>query len=233
MRRTVVLVAAVAAGFAAAASPARATGECRGLKVCVPVTGPWVVVRSSRHSLPPRVEYQVTCPRGYLAAGLDAELSDRAIDIAFLARTGSPVNPGISTSRAVVFVATYVGFSLRAATFRPRVGCAPSSGGGGRVPASASVFSPGRPTIRRVATVPIRQGSQRVSRSCAPGERLVGASHALGFPTRLPPSRSMLASLTDAQTIRGEGLVVSIRAGFALARVPAVVQVGLVCAEGR
>lgn len=236
MKRVLPLLALGAAALAVGASPATAryaTNECRGLKVCVPIEGPWVVVRPGRNALPPRVEYQLTCPRGFVVAGLDAELSDRAIDIAFLARTGSPVNPGISTSRAVVFVATYAGFSRSAVTFKPHAGCAPSAGGGGRLPASVSIFGPSRPTIRRVATVPVRHGGQRVVKSCRPGERLIAASHAIGFLTPKPPSRSVVASVTDAQAVRGDGVVVSVRAGVGLGRAPAVVQAGVVCAEGR
>src|SRR5581483_5204528 len=106
LARTLALPAFAGAVLAAGASPAQATSECRALPVCVPVSGPWVVVPAGRGAPRPRVEYQLSCPRGYVVGGLDAELSDPAIDIAFLATLGSPVNPGISTSRAAVFVAS-------------------------------------------------------------------------------------------------------------------------------
>ena len=146
-----VAVATLAVGAAPAASTPR---ECQGLMVCVPVKGPWVVVPTAQ-SVPRRqVEYQLSCPRGYVVGGLDAELSNRAIDVSFLGKVGSPVNPGITTSRAAVFIATYVGASARAASFRPHVGCIPGSGGG-RVPTADNAFRPGQPLVRRVLTAMI------------------------------------------------------------------------------
>ena len=75
------------------ASSAGGANECDGLMVCVPVAGPWVVVPISGGVPRPRVEYQLTCPRGHIVGGLDARLSDRAIDVNFLGTLGSPVNP--------------------------------------------------------------------------------------------------------------------------------------------
>ena len=72
--------------------------------VCVPVAGPWVVVPASTGENRARVEYQLTCPRGHVVGGLDARLSVRGIDVSFLGRLGSPVNPGITTSRSAVFL---------------------------------------------------------------------------------------------------------------------------------
>ena len=100
------LIMAAAAALVLAL-PAGAANECAGLQVCVPVAGPWVVVPAPTAVPRTRVEWQVTCPRNHVAGGLDARLSVRAIDVAFLGSLGSPVNPGISTSRSVVFVATY------------------------------------------------------------------------------------------------------------------------------
>ena len=97
------------------AAPAGGADECEGLMVCVSVPGPWVVVPTGSSVPRPKVEYQLTCPRGYIVGGLDARLSHRAIDVGFLGRLGSPVNPGISTRRSVVFVASYVGGTAAAA----------------------------------------------------------------------------------------------------------------------
>jgi len=82
---------AVAAAFLVAvagmgAAPAAATNECRGLQVCVRVAGPWVVVPAALTTSRPSVDFQLSCPRGYVIGGLDAELSDRAIDIDFLGK---------------------------------------------------------------------------------------------------------------------------------------------------
>ena len=193
MRRCIVAATALAC-VAASAGPARATNECKGIQVCVRVAGPWVVVPAARGSARSSVEFQLSCPRGFIVGGLDAELSDRAIDVSFVAKIGSPVNPGISTSRAAVFVATYTGASPRIATFRPHIGCIPTSGGGGGpVPYRAAAlapaaFPPGQPTIRRVRTLRLRpNATQRAVRACAGSERLVRGWHAVGFYTAGAP----------------------------------------------
>ena len=113
MKRLLVL-SAVAAAFAVAPTPAFATDECRGLQQCVPVHGPWVVIPTGSSVPRPRVEWRLMCPRGYVAAGLDAELSHRAIDVGFLGLIGAPVTPGVATARAVVLYASYVGGTARA-----------------------------------------------------------------------------------------------------------------------
>jgi hypothetical protein len=234
----VALGAAVAVAFDAA--PARATNECKGLQICVRVAGPWVVVPVAQSSQRPQVEFQLSCPRGFIVGGLDAELSDRAIDIAFLAKVGSPVNPGISTSRAAVFVASYTGRSARVATFRPHIGCIPTSGGGsGPVPfrtttaLAAASFPPGTPTTRRVRTLALRpNAAQRAVRACAAGERLVHGWHAVGFSTPRPPSGALVTSVRTSRTVGNGRVTVTTRTGSALRGVRAIVQVGAVCSGG-
>jgi hypothetical protein len=217
----------------AVASPAGGANECDGLMVCVPVAGPWVVVPTSGSVPRPQVEYQLTCPRGHVVGGLDARLSARAIDVGFLGALGSPVNPGITTSRSALFLATYVGASARAPSFRPFVGCMPGAGGGARVPTSVTAFTPGRPTTRRVKTVRVRPGEATVTQRCAARERLVGASHAFGFATRTPPSASLVGSLSADQAVRGREVVVKVRADAEVGDVRAVVQVHAVCTRAR
>jgi hypothetical protein len=230
--RASVLLCALFAALAAASS-AGAANECDGLMVCVPIAGPWVVVPVSGSVPRPQVEFQLACPRGYVVGGLDARLSDRAVDVSFLGTLGSPVNPGITTSRSAVFLATYVGASARAPSFKPFIGCMPGAGGGSRVPTSASSFTPGRPTTRRVTNVRIRPGSATVTQRCANDERLVAASHALGFYTRTPPSPSIVASVSAGQSIHGRDVVVSVHADAELGGVRAVVQVHAVCTRAR
>lgn len=234
--RRVLRVGALAATLAtalAAAAPADGANECDGLTVCVSVPGPWVVVPASAAVPRPRVEYQLSCPRGYVVGGLDAELSARAIDVDFRGRLGSPVNPGITTERAAVFTASYAGSTARAPTFRPFLGCIPAVGGGIRVPTAANVFRPGRPTVRRVRTVRVRPGTAVVAQGCAARERLVGAEHALGFFTRRPPSASLVASVRGMRAVRDGRVVVTVRGDAELGGVRAVVQVQAVCARVR
>lgn len=229
-----VVLAVSAAALTSANAATAATHECDGLQICVTIAGPWIVVPTG---VTPRarVEYQLDCPRGFVVGGLDAELSTRAIDVSFAGTLGSPVNPGITTSRAAVFSATYVGLDTRAAaSVRPHVGCIPVAGGGGRVPTVASaIFPPGHPTTRRVRTVRIRPGISSVTRACASGERLIGATHAIGFYTQLPPSTGLAAAVRTRQLVRGSRVTVSVQAGQAVADVRAVTQVGVVCAGGK
>jgi len=224
-------VVGLVAGLAVFASPAVAARECNGLRVCVPVVGPWVVVPTGGGVPRPTAEYELSCPRGYVVGGLDAELSRRAIDVVFIGLLGSPVNPGITTSRAVVFVARFVGASAQGATFRPHIGCMPAAGGGIRVPTASTVFKRGNPTIRRVRTVRVRPGTQIVTQACKRGERLVGASHAFGFFTRRPPGFSLSQAVTGTLTFRGDRVSVSVRADAELAGIRAVAQVHALCSR--
>jgi hypothetical protein len=234
MRRRLVLVAFLASivAVALASNASAATHECDGLQVCVPVAGPWVVVPVATLVPRPRVEFQLSCPAGHVVGGIDVEVSDAAIDIAFLGKSGSPVNPGISTARAAVFVATYAGASAPAPSFRPHVGCIPG-GGGDRVPtARVAVFPVGAPTVRRVTNarlVPDRVST--ISRRCLPSEQLVSGSHAIGFFTAQPPSAVLVATVRARLLVRRDAAIARVRAG-ALGTVRAIVQVGAVCAKG-
>ena len=93
MRRLAVLASVTAVLAAVAAAPAGATNECKGLQVCVPITGPWVLTSGTAE-----VQYQLPCPKKFVVAGLDAELSTRGIEVSFRGALGSPVNPGITTT---------------------------------------------------------------------------------------------------------------------------------------
>jgi hypothetical protein len=213
--KKIVLLVALTAALTAGAGPAQATDECKGLMVCVPVAGPWVSVPIGTRVPRPKVEWQLTCPRGYIVGGLDAELSVRGIDISFIASLGSPVNPGITTARSVVFVASYVGATARAPSFRPHVGCMPSSGGG-RIPTALRIVKPGQPTVRRVKTFRVRPGARTVASGC-----------------RQPPSASVVGTVSGARRISGSRVILSVQGDAELGRIPAVVQVHAVCSRVR
>jgi hypothetical protein len=231
MRRMVLVCALAAAATAATAGPAGATNECRGLQVCVRVAGPWVAVPAQLGRTRTPVQYQLSCPRGFVVGGLDAELSDRAIDIDFLATLGSPVGPGTTTTRAALFRGVYTGASARTPTFRPHVGCIPAAGGGGGpVPyRRLQAFPPGQPTVRRVRNVPIRSADVRAIAACGAGERLISSWHAVGFYTPKAPDAALYRSVTASSRVLAERLVVRARANV---RVRAVLQVGAVCGGG-
>jgi hypothetical protein len=233
VKRVLVLAALGCAALAVGAAPAGATNECRGLLICVPVAGPWVVVPAARSVPRRRVEFQLSCPRRFIVGGLDAELSDRAIDVGFLGRLGSPVNPGVTTGRAAVFYGTFVGGRARTPSFRPHVGCVPASGGGGRIPTAVVAYPPGQPAGRRIRTLRVRAGrTSRVSVGCGAGERLVGASHAVGFYTGGPPDAELVASVRVARRVRGDAVSAVVRAGERVRGIRAVVQVHAICSGG-
>jgi hypothetical protein len=231
--RKVLLLVTLSLALTAGSGPAQAADECDGLMVCVPVAGPWVVVPVASSVPRPRVEYQLTCPRGHVVGGVDAELTDRAIDISFIGKLGSPVNPGITTSRSVVFVARYVGSTAAVATFRPHIGCMPASGGGGIPTSVTAVVKPGEPTVRRVRAARVRPGRQTVARGCAPRELLVDATHAIGFATRRPPSATAVGLVTARHAVRGSRVVATVAGNAELGTIRAVVQVQAVCSRVR
>jgi hypothetical protein len=235
VKRLALVLALAGSVLVFGASPAGATDECDGLMVCVPVAGPWVVVPVG-HSVPrPQVEWQLSCPRSYVVGGTDAELTVPAIDVGFAGTLGSPVSPGITTSRAIVFVATYVGGRVRGATppsFRPHIGCMPASGGG-RVLTSYHAVKPGKPTVRRVFAIRVRPGAQTVSKQCAASELLTGATHATGFYTRDAPRASLATSVRVTQRIRGSQVRLGITAGPQVLGARAEVQLSLICAGGK
>jgi len=224
VRRLLVLAVALTA-FAFVVASAHATNECRGLNVCVPVTGPWVLAS------PGQVEFQLACPRRFVVGGLDAELSSRGIDVGFVGNLGSPVNPGITTSKEAVFLGRLVRGRDAAASFRPHIGCVPASGGGQRTPTAYHVFKPGKPSVRHVTEIVVEPGRTRhYLQGCARNESLVAATHAIGFYGDIPPSASLARSVQVAQSVRAGRVKLTIRATRALGLDNAVVQLDLVCA---
>jgi hypothetical protein len=216
--KRVALLAVVAAAIAAPA--AHATNECRGLMVCVPIAGPWVLAPSAAE-----VQYDLTCPRGYVVAGLDAELSTRGIDIGFVGALGSPVNPGITTKRDAVFLGRLVRGPAPAASFRPHIGCVPASGSGQRAPTAynPNAIPPGQTVDRKVREVPATP-SRTIRARCPAGERLSSATHAIGFYAQAPPTEKLARAVRVTQRIRGGVVSLAIHA-----KAQGVVQLDLIC----
>jgi hypothetical protein len=226
--RRLVVACAVACAALAAAAPAGATNECRGLMVCVPITGPWVLTPANE-----QVEFQLSCPRRFIVGGLDAELTDRSIDVAFIGGLGSPVNPGVTTTVDAVFLGRFVGTRAAAASFRPHIGCVPSNGSGQRVPTAYHAFPPGKPTIRIVKVLPVAPGATRkLTLGCAPRDHLTSATHAVAFYMPQPPTAALAQAVTVKRTVRSGRVQVTARGTDALRGVRAVVQIDLVCAVG-
>jgi hypothetical protein len=232
MKRMLVLVAVVATtlGWVEGANAQATTHECDGLDVCIRVPGPFVVVPAAPAGAAQTVYYELSCPRRSIVGGLDAVLGDLTLDVLFLGMLGSPVNPGITTSRSVVFVATYA--RHRATFFRPLLGCIPTSGGGGR--STTGVVQRPQPPVRRVRVLRVRAGApQSITHGCRAGERLVGSSHAVAFRTATRPPLNLLAGVSTSLVERGNGVVVRARRSVGIpTRMRVEVQVHAVCARG-
>jgi hypothetical protein len=222
VRRPLALALAAAA-CAVAASPAGATNECRGLQICVPVAGPWVVAS------PGQVEFQLSCPKRYIVAGLDAELTTRGIDVGFVGNLGSPVNPGITTSRDAVFLGRLVRGGDAASSFRPHIGCIPASGGGSRTPTAYHAFPPGAPTARVVIQLKVKPGKTIQRVRCNRSQRLVSASHAVGFLGEAPPTSRLVHAVQASHVVRNGAAILTVKATGAVAETQAVVQLDLLC----
>jgi hypothetical protein len=218
VRRLLAVAIAAAAVAGAAAGAARATNECRGLMVCVPVAGPWVLTGSAA-----QVQYQLSCPRNFIVAGLDAELSVRGIDVGFVGALGSPVNPGITTTRDAVFLGRLVRGRAPAASFRPHIGCVPASGGGQRTPTAYHAYAPGKPVDRRVLQITASH-DRTVTARCPKAERLAGETHAIGFFGPTPPTTAAARAVHVSRRMRGGAVTLVIRS-----HAPAVVQLSLLC----
>jgi hypothetical protein len=206
----ILALAGLAFAVVAVASPAgRAADECRGLQVCIPVAGPWVVIPAANRVS--TAVWQLTCPEG-VVAGLDARVSDRAVAVKFPGLLGSPVNPGITTTNSVVFTASYAGSGAKATTFRPFIGCIPAAGGR-RTPTSAWAareLKPGEPITTRVKTLPVKAGNlARATLGCLRGERLLRAVHAVGLYTDVMPAPPDLFTVQVVQTVVDQQILVS------------------------
>jgi hypothetical protein len=233
-----VLVTALAASGTVPAAPARtAANECRGLPVCVPIAGPWVVVPARQGGRPATVEYLLSCPRGFVVAGTDALVAHRATDVSIRGEPGSPVAPGVTVGRDVLFTAVHTGVARAPTSFRPFLGCVPTTGGGGRsqtvyAPRTLFAVHPMRPIVRTVRVGALEAGATSVVVArCAPGGRLLGGSHAVGFYTKREPTDELLAAVRARQNLGG-GRVVA-RASIALPSIPrAELQVQALCTKG-
>lgn len=231
------LLAVVAIGLTplVTAGAGRAADECDGLDVCISVPGPWVAVPAAG-ARAQTVYFQLTCPRRSIVGGLDAVLGARGLDVQFLGLLGSPVNPGITTGRSAVFVATWARGSPT--SFRPFLGCIPTGGGGGggtfhlASAAVTPVATPSATPVRRVRTLRVRTGrTSRLAFGCLRGERLVGSSHAVAFHTgSRKPEQPVLNGAGALRRERGGRVDVSARRRSAVpARVRVDVQVHALC----
>ena len=235
MKAIGVLVASAAALAVLAAPSALAADECRGLPVCIPVAGPWVVVPpGDADARFPQRSWRMKCPEGSIVAGVDARLTHRALDMTFSGLLGSPVNPGITTRDEVVFTGTYTGGAWRPTGFRPFVGCVPTAGGG-RIPTAVhapAAVKPGNPTRLRVRSVSFVNSVAAISHGCSRSERLISSTHAVALRSPKEPSVSQLAGVRSELALRGGRLVASATLSGAARGLRAKLQIQAVCTRG-
>jgi hypothetical protein len=225
----VLAVLALAAGATVATVAASAqqprTKECNGIRECISVPGPWVIVPNRAD-----VTYLLECPqRRGIVGGLDALASSRDVRVSFAANLGAPVSPGTTTTRYAVFRAITV--SGRRGAFKPVIGCIPTDSSG-RSTTAVRVATPGPPLEYAQTTFLLRPGAQRRSTlGCAGGQRLVGTWHAIAFDTAGVPRLGLADAVRVKRTRAGRTVAVTVGASEALPRrARAQVQVGVVCA---
>jgi hypothetical protein len=229
-RRTLLLSLVVGAAMLAAlfAGSARAADECKGLRVCLPVSGPWVVVPAGG------TDYELACPvAGYVVAGTDARVATADVDVWFRGETGSPVGPGVTTRRSVVFHASRVPPRAATTSFRPFLGCIPTSGGGGRaLTAYTASIKPSQAQFSVVVNARIQGAAKTVRASCPASAQLLGSSTAIAFRQAAPPSALQRGAVRLRGTAVGNAIVARVTA-TAAAGTRAEVQVRAVCVRAR
>ena len=233
MIRAAVTAVVFAAALAVSAPAGRAADECNGLLVCIPVAGPWVAIPAPGGAFA-TAAWRLVCPEG-VVGGVDARASDAAVAVEFPGRLGSPVNPGITTTRSLLFRGTYAGRARKATSYRPFIGCIPGGGGGPRTPTARSATSPvkpGEPITTRVATLRVKAGTlARATLGCRSGERLLRSDHSVGLYTKDVPSQAELAAVRVVRVSRGGQILVSATRRGLAAGVRAEVQVHAECAR--
>ncbi len=210
--RVALVVVTLGAGLLGVAGVAHAADECKGLQTCLPVTGPWVAIPAPARGEASTAVWEMRCPlRGYIVAGVDARVSDRAIDVSIRGENGAPVSPGVTTGKAVVFTAVYAGGASRPTSFEAFIGCIPTSGGGGRGETAfrrTAAYVPVKAVDRRVVRKRLVSGaSVRVVGGCPAGTRLLSSSHAYAFRTAAEPGLTLLRAVTVRRVVSGRRVV--------------------------
>jgi hypothetical protein len=227
MKAALALAVAVLAACALSVS-AGATTECRGIKDCLDVVGPWVVVPAHTQAT-----YLLDCPRRRgVVGGTDTVASSQDVRVGFEGLLGGPVSPGTTTTRFAFFRALTV--SGRQGAFKPLLGCIPVNTGG-RVTTSAFVGPQGAPLDYSAVTIPVRAGLQHSTTiGCAKGEKYVDSWNATDFrATRLPDIALAGAVHVHRIVHAGSGsATVSISVSETLpGSARAEVQLGVICAS--
>jgi hypothetical protein len=206
---------------------------CEGLTICSPVAGPWVVVPGpAKGAGVGKAVWQLACPRGFVG-GLDARVADPWIEVTFPGFMGSPVNPGITTRRTVVFNAVSAGPRGRLSSFIPFVGCIPGEGGPRTPTGVGSSAAPAQlgvgPIDRHVRIVELFGREITAGLGCPPGRRLVESQAALGIFTALKPTQRQLHGVVLRTSLVGGKIFIKLRRTTLPQRIPVQVQIHALC----
>lgn len=163
------------------------TKECRNVKSCVGVVGPWVAVNASGEST-----YLFGCPlrHGFVVGGTDARASSNDVRVWFDGQLGtSNAFPTASTKGGAVLLFHAVTRDGKSGSFQPIVGCVSLTQKSKR---STVAVTPG---VSPAASLDLRankvvlgpRGRRTVSVRCPRPETLVGSWKAVAFDTTGPP----------------------------------------------
>ena len=164
----------------AAGSAGAATHECAGSRSASRSPG-----RGCSRPRRPRRSTSSRARSGFVVAGLDAELTSRALDVVFRANLGSPVNPGITTTTAGRLPRP----ARRRAAIRRRASGRTSAAFRPRAAASAS-----RPRCRRLPAGPADRAARSARSPRRPGGHAHGDARLPGRASRSSRPRTRSAS---------------------------------------
>jgi hypothetical protein len=244
LRRRLAVAACLAAlGVSAAAAGGRAGvpfyavpptphKECRNVRHCVSVIGPWVAVPAGGVAT-----YLLDCPQRHgFVGGTDTRASSGSVVVWFDGQVGSPVRQAVTTGAFLLFHATTT--NGRPGSFQPAIGCVkflqPTNG---RSTVSARLAGPlpgtnaGAPLDLHAKTITlIATTTQRKTVSCFPHERLVGSWDTLAFVSADPPPLAHVDAVRTTRIVTRSTATVVVTTARSLPFVPlAEVQIGAMC----
>jgi hypothetical protein len=214
-------------GVATSANPP--TTQCKNIKGCVTVTGPWVAVPADGS----QATFLLECTkRQGIIAGVDALASSTSVVVSWEANPGTPIRAGTSTGPYLLFHATAT--DGKAGVFQPFIGCIPPPKVSPRSTMSAKVTKPGKPLDLWQSKVTLKPGKTVIgTRVCGKkGEHLVAGWQAVAFDTLNQAPNPDLAALAHvALTVGDARVVATVRTdhGMPPTAYPEI-QVGAVCA---
>lgn len=191
------------------------TQECKNVRNCVAVTGPWVVVPAHGEAT-----FLFGCPlrRGYIVGGTDARASSPSVRVWFEGQLGAPIGfPPSSVKDGAVLLFHAVSNNSRLGSFQPILGCVSLTQASkiATVSLVRAAALPGTSTsppldlrAKEVVIAPLvrRQTAER----CGKGETAVGSWNALAFETTTPPDPSYEGAVTTTTVVSKGG----VRASF-------------------